>query len=414
MYSPSLLEVFDRNFDQVQFDENLCKRIIQYSLRYMNRNDDHSAFFGGVLLGVNPIRFLDSDREAWYEDILDIDEDLLTADFRKVKSINHEFKVMSDVFNYTPIYVTHYLVHRIQANTKIPATLRHEACVNAFMVLHFRFLTSLLVKRFRYPADPQVAQATYASLNGRFDIKRFGSWRALLRARSEDLISLNSIYHRSIQNFGPDASLIRVVTDTQGRIREVVKKIYAIHKQFSDAGVRVRTTSDTTIDTDGEQVLKDRTNGYASYLRYINEVVQTDRNFIRDELVEVIASAMQAMPVHYLRESLQYLSNNYGQPHQQYLEGILKETLLYTFNYLQTNRSTIGPNKDLAALLAKLRALFMASRSSDPAVLLLRNDTEKMVKQAINSKNNAVIAAVRTGVLLYIILRAMTKEHYSR
>src|SRR5690554_5279886 len=103
--SPSLKEVFDRQFDQVKFDRQLCQRIIRFSNAFMTRNDDHSAFFGGVLLGVHPIRFLESDREAWYEDVLDIDEELLLADFRKVKSINHEFKVMSDVFNYTPVYL---------------------------------------------------------------------------------------------------------------------------------------------------------------------------------------------------------------------------------------------------------------------------------------------------------------------
>lgn len=405
----TLREVFDRQFDQVAFDKEFCKRVINFSLKYMNRNDDHSAFFGGVLLGVNPIRFLDSDRETWYEEVLDIDEDLLYADFRKVKAINFEFKVMSDVFNYTPIYIA----HRLQQETSIPQNLRHEAMTHAFMVLHYRFLTSLLVKRFRYPADPEVAAATYASLSGRFDIRRFGSWRALLQARSEDLISPNSIYRKTIEEFVPDPSLIRVVTDTQGRIREVVKKIYAVYMDTLQAGARIKSTSSTGINTDGEMVLKDRKSGYAGYLRYMNEVVLSERNLIKDELVEVIANAMQSMPPQLLRESLQYLSRNYGQSHQAYLEEIVKETLLYTFDFLQNNRGQVSRENDLVGLLARLRALLMASRSSDPAVLKLREFTEKMVAQAIKSRNPAVVAAVRTGVLLYITLRAMTKNHYS-
>jgi hypothetical protein len=409
----TLREVFDEQFDQVQFDADLCKRIIQFSIKYMNRNDDHSAFFGGVLLGVNPIRFLESDREAWYEEVLDVDEDLLKAAFRKVKAINFEFKVMSDVFNYTPIYVTHYLIHRINGNTKIPQQLRHDASMHAFMCLHYRFLTSLLVKRFRYPADPEVATATYASLSGRFDIRRFGSWRALLQDRAEDLISPNSIYRQAIAKFDPDPSLIRVVTDTQGRIREVVKKIYAVYLETLASGSRIRSTSETAMNTDGEMVLKDRKNGYASYMRYLKEVVQTERNFIREELVEVIASAMQSMPPQLLREALVFMSHNYGKPNMGYLDEIITENLLYTFDYLQNNRQAVGHTNDLATLLAKLRSLLMASRSSDPTVLLLRDHTEKMVGQAIKSRNPAIVAAVRTGVLLYITLRAMTKGHYS-
>jgi len=401
--------VFDEAFSHVKFDKELCKRIVQFSLKYMNRNDDHSAFFGGVLLGVNPIRFLDTDRETWYEDVLDIDEDLLYHAFRKVKSINFDFKVMSDVFNYTPIY----LCHRLE-QTNLPQAMKKDAMTHAFMVLHYRFLTSLLIKRFKYPADPEVAAATYQSLSGRFDIRRYGSWRALLKARAEDLISSNSIYRKTILNFSPDPSLIRVVTDTQGRIREVVKKIYAIYLETLQSGGRIRSTSDTFVNTDGEMVLKDRKNGYAGYLRYINTVIPSERDFVRDELLEVVASTMTAMPPALFKEALYFLSRNYNQPHQGYLEELVKENLLYTFDYLQSNRSVLGRNTDLALLLSKLRALLMASRSSDPVVLKLRSLTEKMVFAATGSRNAAVIASVRTGCLLYLTLRTMTKAHYTR
>jgi hypothetical protein len=406
--NPTLKEVFDQQFDQVKFDRDLCQRVIQYSQRFMTRNDDHSAFFGGVLLGVNPIRFLESDREAWYEDVLDVDEALLTNAFRKVKSINHEFKVMSDVFNYTPIYLAHRLE---QAN--LPQKLKRDAQVHGFMVLHYRFLTSLLVTRFRYPADREVAQATYSMLSGRYDIRRYGSWRALLEARSEDLVSPNSIYRRAIQDFKPDPSLIRVVTDTQGRIREVVKKIYAVYLETLQSGVRVTSTSDTMMTTDGEMVLRDRKNGYADYLRYMNEVAQTERNLIKDELINVIASAMPTMPPQLLKETLVYLTRNYQQRGQAYLEELVKETLLYTFDYLQSNRSLVGRSNDLAALVANVRSLLMASRSSDPSVLKMREQAEKLVMNAVKTRNGAVIASVRTGLLLYVILRAMTKQYYT-
>lgn len=408
--SPTLKDVFDAQFDQVTFDRKLCERVIRFSQSYMTRNDDHSAFFGGVLLGVNPIRFLESDREAWYEDVLDVDESLLMNEFRKVRSINHEFKVMADVFNYTPIY----LAHRLEKETRIPQRLRKEAQIHGFMVLHYRFLTSLLITRFKYPADPAVARATYSMLSGRYDIRRYGSWRALLEARSEDLVSPNSIYRRTIQNFSPDQGLIRVVTDTQGRIREVVKKIYAVYLTTLESNSRVSTVSATTVSTDGEMLLKDRKSGYAGYLRYANEVIQSERNFIRDELVDVVVSAMRTMPEPLLRESLQYLSRNYNQRGQKYLEEIVKEDLLYVFDYLQSNRAVLRQGRDLAGLISRLRNQLMASRSSDPSVLKLREQTEKLVKNSVKTRNQPVIASVRTGVLLYIALRALTKQHYTQ
>ena len=54
----------------------------------------------------------------------------------------------------------------------------------------------------------------------------------------------------------------------------------------------------------------------------------------------------------------------------------------------------------------------MASRSSDPALLKLRNTGEKLIRKAVQSKNPSMLAAVRTGVLLYVVLRTFSKDHY--
>jgi hypothetical protein len=406
----TLLEIFDTQFNQVKFDRDMCKRIIRFSQNFMTRNNDHAAFFGGVVMGVNPIRFLESDREQWYEEVLDVDESLLAHAFKSASAVNHDFKVMGDVFNYTPAYV----VYRINKETGISQQLRKEASIHAFMVLHYRFLTSLLIPRFRYPADPEIAKATYASLSGRFDIRRYGSWRKLLEARSEDLVSATSIYRDALRTFQPDQKVIRVVTDTQGRIRELVKKIYQVYLDMKESGQRFRSTSSTTITTDGEVILKDRKSDYNSYLRYLREVVGSERSFIRDELIDVIASAMRTMPPELLKDTLTYLSRNYEATGQQYLDDILKETLLYTFEYLHENRMLLGRNNDLPNLLAKLRALLMASRSSNKDVLELRKHTEKLVRNSIRTRNESIVASVRTGVLLYITLRALTKKHYTQ
>lgn len=406
----TLKEVFDDQFRDVKFDRNLCLRVIRFSNTFMTRNDDHASFFGGVLMGVHPIRFLSSDRERWYEEVLDVDETLLADNFKKVTSVNHTFNVMGDVFNYTPIYIA----HRILYNASLPMNLRKEAAVHAFMVLHYRYLTSLLVPRFTYLADPEIAQATYMRLSGRFDIRRYGSWRKLLLARSEDLVGPNSVYRDFIRDFQPDEKVIRVVTDTQGRIRELVKKVYQTYIDTKEAGERVRSVSATMVSVDGEVVLKDRHSDYNSYVRYLQEVVGSERGFVRDELVSVISSAMKTMPPELLKESLRYLSRHHGSPRMGYLDELIQETLIYVFEYLQSNRILLSRTSEIPNLIAKIRALLMASRSSDPAVLKLREKGDRLVKAAVKTRNPSVIASVRTGLLLYITLRALTKQYYSQ
>jgi hypothetical protein len=404
----TLKEIFDRQFSEVKFDRMMCQRIIQYSNRFMTRNDDHAAFFGGALLGVHPVRFLDSDRDYWYDMVLDVDETLLEKDFENASAINHDFKVSGDVFNYTPVYV----VYRLNQEKGLSSQLRKEAQKHCFMVLHYRFLTSLLVPRFRYLADPEIAQALYASLNRRFDLKRYGSWKALLEARSEDLL-VNRIYQGVLQEFEDEPMIIRTVTDTQGRIRELVKTLYDEYIKLKEAGTRHKSVSATTINMDGDTVLRDRRGGFSSYIRYMDQVCRNERSLIRQELVDVIASAMHTMPPQLLKETLTVLSANYGRGGKyRYLEEMVKETQLYCFDYLVRNRRLLDDTNDIAGILASLKNLLTASRSVDPTVLKLRKQMEMLVRDSVKTRNNAVVASVRTAALLYLILRSLTKNHY--
>ena len=55
----------------------------------------------------------------------------------------------------------------------------------------------------------------------------------------------------------------------------------------------------------------------------------------------------------------------------------------------------------------------MSSRSVDTDLLQMRDKARLVVKNATKSKNESLPASIRTGVLLYITLRAFTMQHYA-
>ena len=55
----------------------------------------------------------------------------------------------------------------------------------------------------------------------------------------------------------------------------------------------------------------------------------------------------------------------------------------------------------------------MSARSTNPELLQLRELAQKIVKRATGSRNESTIAAVRTGLLAYIVLRAYSMRYYS-
>lgn len=416
MAKKTMIEVLDEHFKDVKFDSALCKRIIEYSIRFMNRNEDHSAFFGGVLMGVNPVYFYDTDRELWFEDVLGVDEDLLQHQFDNAEGVDPKNqKVASDVMNYTPGYIT----MRLMKETSIPIKTRHEACRHAFQVLHYKYITSLLVRRFKYPARREVMEATFAALNYKFDIKTIGSWGKLVKDRAEGIIDPHSIYGPLLYdklNTAEDIEywMRRTVTDTQTRIRELINKYYSVYITVLNSGVTIRTTSDLMINTDGEMALRDKVNGYRTYITYMHNVCTNKDNLIKPELLPIIGSAMHTMPEQMLQTTLEFVARNFGQPRNKDLTTFVDECLLYTFEYMQSAKMSIQRQNDLKELLSKVRLLIMAPKTSDVRVLAIRDMGDAIVKNATNSRHAGQIASTRTGLMLYILLRALTKGYYTK
>lgn len=405
-------EVLDKHFADVKFDRALCQRIIDYTVRLMNRDADHSAFFGGVLMGVNEIRFYDNDRELWFDDVIRVDEDLLQYDFERAEGIDPKHIVASSAFNHIPGYIS----MRLFKETSIPLNVRQSAMIHAFMTLHVKYITSLLVRRFKYPAKREVAEATFAALKYTFDIKRIGSWGGLIRDRAEGIIAPDSIYHSYMSDKTDEFEYWsrRIVTDTQTRIRELIKKYYDMYLTTLSQGSRIVSTSDMLINNEGEMALRDRVNGYSTYLRYMHSTVQNTDNLIKTQLLGIIENAMHTMPPQMLLDSLTFMSRNVGQSRSKDITVMIDESLLYAFDYMQSNRSSTMRSTDLADLIAKIRAKVMAPKSDDYRVLKIRDVGEKIVKQATKSKHEGQIAATRTGVMLYLILRALTKSYYTK
>lgn len=405
----SIKGVFESECAALSIDTQLAKRLHLYTVGFAHKNQDHIEFFGGNLTGVQVVRFTDADRDQWFSEILQADEGALEERLLALPTVNADFNVSSDTMNLSCAW----LMHALLVSKKLSDHQRHEAMIDVALVLQYKFLTSRLYRHFKYPADRAVAEATYAALTYKYAIKQYGSWAAVLQARAEEIIGPNGLHRKAIETMNPDTAVIYLLNDTQGRIRDMLKNIYDVFLQVHRQGIKISSTS-SLVEHDGVEILKDKSKNLLAYTRYINSII-TDRNsFIREELVTVIEKQMKTMPPRLFRESLEWMSINYRQTGAGMIEELLNETLVHSFDYLAENRSLVRNSTDLASLLTRLRGVYMSSRSTDPALFSLREKAEKIVKLATQNKNTSVIAAVRTGILLYLIARAYSMRYYSQ
>ena len=398
--------VFDEALGHLKYTPALSREIKTYGQAFVNKSEDHVKGFGSTLMGVYPILFTSPDKLDWLDGVIGLDDEYkVKKNVIALDTVDENWVRGTDVMNLSCLYITHRFMRSDMDDKQ-----KKEAMISTLMVLHYKLYGSLMAYFFKFPADEGTAQATYAALSKKYAIKQHGSWHGVLLNRCHDIISENSIHFETLKDFTDDAKIQYMVTDIQGRLRALVKNIWEVFAQSREKEAKILSVGGTIV-LDGEMIVRDVSRQLTPYRRYLAEIIIDRDRFIKDELIVVIASAMQTMSENLLKETLVWLVENNISKNKLAIT-FAEETLQHAFDYISNDRESQAKLNDLTGLLARLRALYMASRSSDPALLKLRQDGEKLVKKASNTRNDSMIAAVRSGIMLYIVLRTFAMNYY--
>ena len=405
----TIREVFEDVAKHVVIDQKLIDRIHHFERAFVNRNEDHIAFFGSPLMGVHPMRFRPTDRVAWFNDVLDINELDLIDGIQALNSIPVEWKRANDVMNHSCIW----LVYVILKEKHLTPQQKEQGAIDTLLVLLYKFLGSLMAHNFVYPADESAMLAAYARLSRRFAIKIAGSWGALLRQRAEEQLQTTSIHRRAYTTMESDAGVINMISDMQSRLRELVKSYNKVFYEVRAQGDRI-STERSVIEMDGTAILQDRSRQYSTYIRYAHSLMADKQSFIRHDLIKVVCDAMHTMSPRFFVETLEWMCLNHRVKGGSEVEPLIDETLLFAFDLIERERETLGPRTGLMPLIIRLRALYMASRMSDSHLIKTKQLSETVVEKAIASRNPSVVASVRTGIQLYVVLRTFAMHYYQK
>lgn len=407
--------LFEEYCGHVEINTAFVRKLQAYRQNFANKNEDHVTFFGGNLMGVQEVKFLPSDRARWFEELLDIDDaglqdELITLKTLVPDPLRIRF-VSTDVMNLSCLW----LCHKIANSTKLPNNLREAAMIDCLLVLEYKFITSILAYWFPHRADEAVAVATYARLTKKFKLKEVGSWGALLLYLAEHMLGKTSPHYKpqTIEKFTNDYDIVYMVNDIQGRIKDYLKNIrdeFEIVRR--DPNASIRTTSNT-VTIDGEVLVKNKKNVYSTYRRYINEVMSDKNSFIVPELTNIVVGSMPKLPYKNMLDTLTYMTQNVGMRGDSNVNKLTDLVLEHLFEFLATNRATVN-TADIASVLGKLHNLYKASRAANPLLLQIRDVGTKVVRKSVKTRNEALVSSIRTGVILYVVLRTVTMNHYRK
>ena len=406
----SIKSIFEENCPDLVADKKLAFKIKNYLQQFINRNDDHINFFGGNLMGVHRVRFMPDDRNRWFDEIMEADDLAIHDQIIKLDDIVETRVVSSDVMNLSGLW----LVHKFYNSSTMNEIERLEAMRTVVMILNCKFVTSILSHWFRFKADESVATATYAALSRKFGLKVHGSWGALLDARAADAVDPKGIHFKTYKDFDEDYEIVKMINDIQGRVKDILKNIRDVFETVHRDPSLVIKSKSNTVEIDGAMKVRDMSRMYPTYAAYFKNVVGDKNTLIKPELTTVVVKMVPSIPEKHLISALGYVSENSGRLGDKDVSELIDTTLTHVFDYLSVNKDALKNKGDVAGLISKMKALYMASRTTDPVMLKMRMLGERIVGKSCKTKNGAVIAAVRTGILLYIVLRTFTMNYYSK
>lgn len=403
----AIKQVFDTLCADLVVDNYLVDRIGKYKTGFINKNEDHIAFFGGNLLGVEIVRHTKTDRDVFFEDVLGIDEHAARLLIVKTPLIEADFARLSDPYNTAALY----LIYRIHNSTKLSQKVKEQTKIDVFYMLQVKLFTSLLSHWYDKPASIEEAKATYASLDLKWGIKQAGSWDAWFIMRAENFLQPNAIHARVVTHFAPDSRVTYAVTEPQDRLREVVKKIFQVHMDIRRNGGRIRTTTSTLV-IDGELMVKSNTDLNKRYVSYIQSVMNDANTFIREEVVTIVREIVASVSEGLFWDLLKYTCEAHRGRTKVPTSELAEELVLHAVEYVAINRVSLKKVDELALLISKLKDLYGASRMKDTGLIRAKKYAEEIVKKSRLSKSDSQIASLRTALELYIVVRALTMNYY--
>lgn len=395
-------DIFDALDDDLIVNARWVSKLRSFVYGFATKDNDHTEFFGSPFLGTHRVVFKSEDRQTFFKDIFDIDEVRLRDELIKTKWINKDFKVSSEAFNLTIVY----LMHRVWISD-LPKNMKEEALINLIMLFHYRIMTSIMNHYFGYLVKPKVATTAYNKLSLKFDIKRYSSWTDLFRARAEFIINPRTgIHFDTFTKMDNDKKIVYMVNDMESRLKGVINDYTKVLYEVKDSVDLVETDSGLAV-LDGELNIKDVQKRETRYKGYIANVLNDKNSFFKQELVTYAAEAIQRTDQDKLEMIIREFPSQYAHEKGEKYREFVEDVTTHMFEYLASN--SIRHN-DLKNVFFKIRGAYTSSKSTNALLLKLRNNGDEIVKTMTGIKTEIKITSLRTSLMLYIVLRTLVMD----
>lgn len=397
----NIKEIFEA-YAEVKIDRKLALKVFEFTDHFMNKSDNHINFFSGNLWAVYPIRFLKTDEESWFENILGLyDSGQATDDLHALPEINPGWKVTGSLFNQSCVWLAHKFY-----TSKLPTKEKELGVIYCFVMMLAAHLCSLQTHRFKHPGQEDIAMAVYESLTKKTDLKFYGSWRDLIIARASIAVESKFVHREALTHLDTHKTM-SLLADIVSRETKMVNLMTGKYHKFREEKTRIQSNS-ALIITDEGTTLKDYSNSVTKIKRDMASVMVDPADLIKQELIEATLNITVTANQRYLEEVLAYATNNYRGDKR--LQELVEVLVVYLVDMAKSNKIDIG---NVPLVVERLVNSIRSSRVLNKDVIMLRELAMDITTDAISNNRRVVVTATQIAFLVYLTIRTLTLGRYN-
>lgn len=400
--SLTVRETFEQYSELSPEDKDLARRIVAFEQYFLNKNSNHTEFFGGNLLGTPAIRWSPQDTKRWLEEVLLI-EDIRSCqeDLYECEGINKQFKVTSNIFNLSIPWVMNILWRQDKDIEKYRPGMQSALVVG--MCYH---LSTFMFIRFRYPANPEIAQSMYEKLDLKSDLKRYGSWIKLLRERTDIFMNTKGKYPDVWQEMVNDERTAIMCKEVNGNVRTTVNILTEKYYLEKEANERIQKVSKLG-EVEGEQVIKDYIRKADNFTRDIVAMAEEPGSLIKDEILNITYDLAKNADQEMGRHTLYYLSDNLNS--KDNWKVILERFGVYLLELSRTKKVDFNVIGEVTNHVA---SIFRSSSTKNKDVLFIKKEMHLLSRKANPGNRDAKHASNVGALITYLTIRIMAISYY--
>lgn len=382
---------------------------------------DHPLTLNSQLVGVHPIAFVPKDTAAIF-DVFNVDR----HEFSKVLNtivdnkgnpiINRDFNVTGNTFNNFIVWMFYRIVNS-------PSLSRKNQELTLFYLSKlwlYKFLTSRINRNFKkYKCSEALMQATINNLTQKSDIIRYGTWKAVIEAQCIKFSESSNLHYRTIHEFYDDKKVFYLMSDTQTRIRDKLKNIFAILMNTKELGDQLGSYS-STADIDGEKIIVNQISTFDIMINSILSELTNTSSFIEDKLIKVVAALFSNVKEDMLKSLLvkycilaesQIKSGDIDKVVQIRKDELFVGARALVKQIIQKSyRFCIKKNLNMQnkiEILNSVKNIYSSSRITDSNLVQIKDSVNYFIERHGNTRRQATISSLRISFILYIMCKTL-------